>query len=765
MMSIIPDVRGRWRRRTARAVSVVLMISLVFSGCASTPGGGGGGGEPTPAGPAPDPQTSAQAGATTIVAIAPPGQQCCKKQTLPEFLGLTDLGKAIGGAAHRVISRVVSGLDLQGRFPALQPKPPLVPITDPSNLNEDAPPVLKAAAGAKTEEDTAPQKIMAIRYLAELGCGGCYPNIEDALLASLDDCTEAVRFEAVNSLRGSNRPSCHYCNSKRCCSNKVQKRLQAMAFDMDKERGCYVEPSARVRRAARLALQQCGGLTPEQQQQLPGMELPEEGPVEPTPASGGGVAQGGRGRSDGSDATEVRSPLLNGVRLTSLATTPKSKGSTADPEVARVNGEPVLESQVAPQLESVLVKWRQQGLYAGPDAMQAAWQSEVNRAVDVKLLVQQCRQELISQGKLAPSEKLSQERFLAWYEEALPVEEEISMLELTQYYQENQGRFQTPARVRWERISAFVGGFRSREEAFAVMQSFRARAQGFPVAEVPFSRQVVQIDTMEWTTRGDVESKVVGDTLFSLPVGKLSPILDEGDKLHLVRVLERQTAGTKPFEEVSDGLRAELLQRRVSEAERQYVARLRQVSQVATVFDSGPGQPARIARLPAQVSGEPTPAAPRDGAAVPNGSNSNQPTPALRPSAPAGGGAGPAAGDSARIPAPSTPQVRSNPIERAGGASSGGGGVRPATMLDLGENVRHGLYLERTDGPQPPRTPLSGGAIPSRRPSQAVTGAPGAPAAPAFGPTTIRPASSDAGAGAPSAWAPTTRSAGSPGSN
>ena len=88
--------------------------------------------------------------------------------------------------------------------------------------------------------------------------------------------------------------------------------------------------------------------------------------------------------------------------------------------------------------------------------MLAAWQAEVQRAVDVKLLTQRARQELISQRKLAPHESLSPDRFLDWYEQSLPVQEEISMLELTQHYQDHQQDFQTPARVRWEGITQIV---------------------------------------------------------------------------------------------------------------------------------------------------------------------------------------------------------------------------------------------------------------------------------------------------------------------
>jgi hypothetical protein len=128
-------------------------------------------------------------------------------------------------------------------------------ITDPANLDSGTPAV-EAAAEIKQQEDAAPQKIKALRYLAKIGCGGCYPSVEDALLDALDDCTEEVRYEAVMALRNSSTKACNFCSATACCSLKVQERLQKIVYSMD-ESGCYLELSDRVRRQARMALSNC----------------------------------------------------------------------------------------------------------------------------------------------------------------------------------------------------------------------------------------------------------------------------------------------------------------------------------------------------------------------------------------------------------------------------------------------------------------------------------------------------------------------------
>lgn len=159
----------------------------------------------------------------------------------------------------------------RGNLPGLEKKPPLRNIADPANLAPDMPKAIQEAAKIKQAEDLAPQKIKAIKYLGKIGCG-CYPGVKEGLMAALDDCTEDVRYEAIQAFMEAAGNVCNTC-SDTCCDADVIAKLNDMATGMD-ENGCYKEPSARVRAAAAQAAQICEQRVPPPMETVPN-PLPE----------------------------------------------------------------------------------------------------------------------------------------------------------------------------------------------------------------------------------------------------------------------------------------------------------------------------------------------------------------------------------------------------------------------------------------------------------------------------------------------------------
>jgi hypothetical protein len=182
-------------------------------------------------------------------------------------------------------------LNRNGKFPGLEPKPPLRAIADPSHLpppagtspgaagagqsavasvsfranqeaeGEEAPPPKKAievAAEIKKAEDEARQKIKALRYLAKVGCG-CRPGVAEALMDAIDpkaECTEEVRYVAAQAITETIGNQCDTCNTNSCCTPELMEKMAESAFLRD-ERGCWREPSEKVREALQEALQKC----------------------------------------------------------------------------------------------------------------------------------------------------------------------------------------------------------------------------------------------------------------------------------------------------------------------------------------------------------------------------------------------------------------------------------------------------------------------------------------------------------------------------
>ena len=151
-----------------------------------------------------------------------------------------------------------NSFNTRGNRPGMERRPPLKAIADPKNL-ASADPAIKKVAEVKMAEDLKPQKIKAVKYLASIGCG-CYNRdgaITDALLKSMDDCTEEVRLQTVWAIsEAAAGEACANCKMRSCCSEEISNKLYEIAYERD-DTGCFLEPSERVRLAAAEALRTC----------------------------------------------------------------------------------------------------------------------------------------------------------------------------------------------------------------------------------------------------------------------------------------------------------------------------------------------------------------------------------------------------------------------------------------------------------------------------------------------------------------------------
>ncbi|MHB8898894.1 MAG: peptidylprolyl isomerase, partial [Thermoguttaceae bacterium] len=177
-----------------------------------------------------------------------------------------------------------------------------------------------------------------------------------------------------------------------------------------------------------------------------------------------------------------------------------------------------------------------------------------------------------------------------WVFEKIRKEDDISHEELLDYYQAHSAEYDHPTRVRWEELEATFKHHPDKAEAWQLIATMGNEVQqGRPLAEVAKERSEGIMASSggqrDWLTQGSLKSEVLDRALFSLPVGQLSPILEDETGFHIVRVIEREDAYRTPFEKVQGDIRESLKNEHKQTRLKDLVARLRDEIPVWTIFD------------------------------------------------------------------------------------------------------------------------------------------------------------------------------------
>ena len=188
------------------------------------------------------------------------------------------------------------------------------------------------------------------------------------------------------------------------------------------------------------------------------------------------------------------------------------------------------------------------------------------------------------------------ERALAqqWIQQKVVNDGEIPHAEMISWYQNHLADYEYPAKARFEQLTVKVTPSRPRGQAWNMLAAMGNEVmQGKPFADIARARSegptAATGGGYEWTTKGSLVSKVVDEAVFTLPIGQLSAILDDGSALHIVRVTERTDAGRTPFIEAQVGIRNTLQDERRKRQMEEYLATVRDRTPVWTIFDDEPG--------------------------------------------------------------------------------------------------------------------------------------------------------------------------------
>jgi hypothetical protein len=205
-------------------------------------------------------------------------------------------------------------------------------------------------------------------------------------------------------------------------------------------------------------------------------------------------------------------------------------------------------------------------------------------------------------SSLNDAKRAFNERVIAseWMRNKIKVDEDISPIEIHDYYQEHLTDYDFPAQARWEELMVRKSRFPDAAQAYAELARLGNEAWGpwQRRGAIPDPKQSIFSDVAkaksdgftakdggqyDWTNKG-AKKPPIDDVLFSLQVGQMSQILESETGFHIIRVLERKEAGRKPFTEVQVKIREKLKDDRLHTAQEKYLAELREQASIETIF-------------------------------------------------------------------------------------------------------------------------------------------------------------------------------------
>lgn len=206
-----------------------------------------------------------------------------------------------------------------------------------------------------------------------------------------------------------------------------------------------------------------------------------------------------------------------------------------------------------------------------------------------------------------------------WLQEQVrkETEGEITHDEMLAWYRAHAAEYETQARVRWQQLMVRVTPGRPKGQAWDKICDMgnQVFVQRIPFADV--AKQSSDGTTAadgglrDWTTQGSLVSKTLDEALFSaaLPVGKLSPVIEDSQGYHIVLVLEREPAGRKPFEDVQHEIKDKIKNERFQAGVKKYMAQLKKTP-IWTMYD-GQGREEDAGPGSDRVTERPSPGSPR----------------------------------------------------------------------------------------------------------------------------------------------------------
>jgi peptidyl-prolyl cis-trans isomerase SurA len=219
---------------------------------------------------------------------------------------------------------------------------------------------------------------------------------------------------------------------------------------------------------------------------------------------------------------------------------------------------------------------------------------------------QQLKDKLAEQGRSLDSiRKAFRQIYLAeaFVHEKLKDKTGVELPDLLKYYSEHvhQHEFDQPAQTTWRELVVDMRKYPGRDEALKKANDLHERLfRGFDFAQLAQAESDGAASARKQgglmhTSPGAYAVASVNLALESLPIGKLSSVLQGPDTLHIVRVEKRRQAGPATFEEVQDKIMPIVVERKRQTERAAFIAKLRKKTLITTIFDGSQYNPNKLA--------------------------------------------------------------------------------------------------------------------------------------------------------------------------
>ena len=164
--------------------------------------------------------------------------------------------------------------------------------------------------------------------------------------------------------------------------------------------------------------------------------------------------------------------------------------------------------------------------------------------------------------------------------EKIRADVDVSHRELLDYYHDHLDDFRSKARARWEQIMVRFDRYPDKADARKAITELGDKVvfgASFPETAKKHSHGYRAHDggSHDWTSRGSLVLKKIDAAIFTLPIGKLSEVIESKRGFHIVRVTEREEDSVTSFRDAQIEIKKKIETERRMAAYDAHVADLR----------------------------------------------------------------------------------------------------------------------------------------------------------------------------------------------